>query len=152
MSDIEREVVVSCPPDRVFDVLSNVERLTDFSEMTVAVNNGPGRAVQSGDRFEQVVKVAGVELETEWQVLEVSTAGQVRSLRFEGTSQGDVRATVTHRLVPEGSGTRVTFTVEYDPPYGVLGEIADKLLFERRNEKDAERILGRLKDICESPA
>jgi carbon monoxide dehydrogenase subunit G len=112
MSDIEREVVVSCPPDRVFDVLSNVERLTDFSEMTVAVNNGPGRAVQSGDRF----------------------------------------ATVTHRLVPEGSGTRVTFTVEYDPPYGVLGEIADKLLFERRNEKDAERILGRLKDICESPA
>jgi uncharacterized membrane protein len=151
MSTIEREVVVSCPPDRVFDVLSNVERLPEFSEMTVAVHHAPGRPVQLGDRFEQVVKVAGIELTTEWKVVEVTAAGGVRSLRFEGTSQGDGRATVVHRLAPEGSGTRATFAVEYDPPYGVLGEIADKVLFERRNEKDAERILERLREICERP-
>jgi hypothetical protein len=58
VAKIEREIVVSCSPDHVFDVVSNIERLPEFSEMTVAVKNGPGRAVRTGDRFEQVVKVA----------------------------------------------------------------------------------------------
>jgi ribosome-associated toxin RatA of RatAB toxin-antitoxin module len=50
MSKFAREVVVSCPPNHVFDVLSNVERLPEFSHSTVAIRNGPGRAIQVGDR------------------------------------------------------------------------------------------------------
>jgi len=50
MANFVRDIVVACPPDHVFDVLSNVERLPEFSEMTVAVRNGPGRAVQTATR------------------------------------------------------------------------------------------------------
>jgi hypothetical protein len=32
---------------------------------------------------------------------------------------------------------------------GLLGEIADKVLFERRHEEEAEHILGRIKELCE---
>lgn len=42
MTNFVRDIVVACPPDHVFEVLSNVERLPEFSEMTVAVRNGPG--------------------------------------------------------------------------------------------------------------
>ena len=43
----------------------------------------------------------------------------------------------------------MSFDVDYDPPFGILGEIADKLVFERRNEEQAEQILARLKELCE---
>jgi len=148
MSTICRDTLVQCPPNRVFAVLANVERLGEFSDMTVAVRNGPQRPALVGDHFEQVVKVLGIEIETKWEVMEVVPD---HLIRFEGHSAGDGRATLTHRVVPEGTGSRVTFDVEYDPPLGILGDIADKLVFERRHEHEAEQLLARLRELCETP-
>ena len=149
MSNFVRDIVVACPPEHVFDVLSNVERLPEFSEMTVAIRNGPGRALQNGDKFEQAVKVLGIEFDTEWTVTEVVPA---RTISVEGRSDHNGKASMTQRVTAEGSGSRVTFEVDYDPPFGILGEIADKVVFERRNEEQAEQILTRLKEICEGAA
>jgi len=146
MANFVRDVVVSCPAAHVFGVLSNVERLPEFSEMTIAVRNGPGRAVQKGDHFEQAVKVLAVEFDTEWEVVDVVPDSMIR---VEGRSHSNGRATLTQHITPEGEGSRVSFEVDYDPPFGILGEIADKLVFERRNEEQAEQILARLKELCE---
>ena len=146
MTNFVRDIVVSCPPAHVFDVLSNVERLPEFSEMTVAIRNGPGRAVQVGDTFEQAVKVLGVEFDTDWEVTEVVPA---QTIRVEGRSQHNGKASLTQNVTVEGTGSRVSFEVDYDPPFGILGEIADKVVFERRNEEQAEQILNRLKELCE---
>jgi hypothetical protein len=146
MSKFSREIVVACPPSHVFGVLSEIERLPEFSHLTVAVRNGPGRPLQVGDKFEQAVKVLGIEFDTEWEVVEVVADTK---LRVEGTSQHSGKASLTQNVTPEGSGSRVTFEVDYDPPFGILGEIADKVVFERKNEDDADRILARLKEVCE---
>jgi uncharacterized membrane protein len=146
MTSFEREIVVSCPPASVFGVLVDVERLPEFSHMTVAIRNGPGRPIQVGDRFEQAVKVLGVEFDTDWQVIEVSPDTKIR---VEGTSRANGRASLTEHITAEGEGSRVRFVVDYDPPFGILGDIADKVVFERRNEEDAERILASLKALCE---
>lgn len=149
MTNIVREVVVSCPPSHVFDALANVERLPEFSDMTVEIKNGPGRTVQVGDTFDQVVKVLGRELDTEWEVTEVA---QDSLIRVEGRSKSNGRASLTETLTPNGEGTLVRFEVDYDPPWGILGEIADKVVFEKRHEEEAESLLGRLKEMCEGSA
>ncbi len=149
MTIISRDTLVQCPPSRVFAVLVDLERLTEFSDMTIAVRNGPQRPVQVGDHFEQVIKVLGMEIDTKWEVMEVVPD---RLIRFNGHSDGDGRASLTHRVDPEGAGSRVTFEVDYDPPLGILGDIADKLVFERRHEHEAEQLLSRLRDLCETPA
>ncbi len=146
MASFVRDVMVSCPPGHVFALLSDVERLPEFSEMTVAIRNGPGRPVQKGDRFEQAVKVLGVEFDTEWEVVDVVPDSMIR---VDGRSHSNGRATLTQHITAEGDGSRVRFEVDYDPPFGILGEIADKVVFERRNEDQAEQILGRLKELCE---
>ncbi|MGB8857688.1 MAG: hypothetical protein WCC60_00455 [Ilumatobacteraceae bacterium] len=46
----------------------------------------------------------------------------------------------------------MTFEIEYDPPFGILGDIADKAVFEKRHEHDAEQILVGLKTLCEGVA
>ncbi len=40
----------------------------------------------------------------------------------------------------------------FDPPFGILGDIADKAVFEKRHEDDAEQILAGLKALCEGAA
>lgn len=147
MAKFARDEFVSCPPQRVFDLLCDLDRLSEFSHMTVGIRNGPGRAIATGDRFEQVVKVLGVEFDGEWEVTSVVPGSLIR---IEGRSHSNGKASLTQRITPEGGGSRVTFDVDYDPPFGVLGELADKVLLERRSEEDAEKILAALKVLCEA--
>ena len=146
MGHITRSTSVACPPERVFEVLANVERLPEFSAMTVDVRNGPGRPVQAGDRFDQVVKILGKELESEWRVVEVQPPSL---LRFEGTATAGATATLTERLTPDGDGTRVELDVDYDLPLGVLGDAVDAVFLHSKNEEQAEEILSKLKGLCE---
>ena len=148
MSSLSRSTVIDCPPDRVYAVLSNVERLPEFSEMTAEVRNGPERPIRLGDRFEQVVKVLGAELETEWEVVELSPPNL---LRFEGTATGGARATLVERLSSSGGGTLVELEVDYDLPLGILGKAVDAAFLHGKNEEQAEQILVRLKELCERP-
>lgn len=147
MSTLSRSTTVACPPDRVYAVLSEVERLPEFSDMTAAVRNGPGRPVRVGDRFEQVVRVLGVELESEWRVVEIDPPSL---LRFEGEAAGGARATLVERLRPEGDGTRVELEVDYDLPLGILGKAVDAAYLHSKNEEQAEEILAKLKQLCEA--
>jgi ligand-binding SRPBCC domain-containing protein len=146
MGRINRSTVVDCPPDRVFAVLADVDRLTEFSSMTVSIRNGPGRPVQAGDTFEQAVRILGKELESEWTVVEVVPS---TLLRFEGTAPAGARATLVERLSPDGGGTRVELDVDYDLPLGILGDAVDAVYLHRKNEEEAEDILARLKALCE---
>lgn len=146
MGHIVRNVTVACPPEKVFGVLADINRLPEFSDMTVDVK-GPDRPLAVGDRFEQTVKVAGKELATEWEVVEVTAPSLIR---VEGTSGHNGRASLTDRILPsDEGGSYVEIEVEYDLPLGLLGEIADKVVVERMNEKEAEGILAKLKELCE---
>ena len=56
---------------------------------------------------------------------------------------------MTQHVTAEGDGSLVTFEIEYEPPFGILGDTADKVIFESRHERDAEEILTGLKTLCE---
>jgi len=149
MTSLTRATHIACPPDRVYSILAVAERLPEFSDMTVDVRNGPGRPLQVGDTFEQVVRVLGTELESDWRCVELQPASL---LRFEGTATAGARATLTERLSPEGDGTRVELEVDYELPLGILGKAVDAVFLHGKNEEQAEQILERLKALCEAAA
>ena len=103
-----------------------------------------------GDHFDQIVKVLHLELETEWEVTQLVLNEKIC---VEGRSKANGSATVTQHVAADGDGSLVTFEIEFEPPFGILGDIADKVIFESRHERDAEEILSGLKTLCEgSPA
>lgn len=53
-------------------------------------------------------------------------------------------------LAQEGAGTKVTLTIDYEMAGGGLGKIADKLVVERMNDKNAAASLENLKSAVES--
>lgn len=148
MTSIKRDITINCPSDQVFAVLADVDRLPEFSDMTVAVENAPGRPLQVGDHFDQIIKILGIEIDTEWEVTEIEADTRIR---IEGRTKSNGKASLTEHVAADGHGCKVTFDVEYDPPLGLLGDIADKVLFERSHEEQAEQILSRLKALCEAP-
>lgn len=149
MTRIVREVEIGCPPEQVFEELCRVDRLPRYSHLTVSVTGAPARPVAVGDVFGQVVRVLGVEFETDWVVMHLDPG---RLIHVDGTSPANGTATVVQSVEPTEAGCRVHMTVDYEPPLGILGEIADRLIFEHRNEEDAERILDRLRAHCEGEA
>lgn len=147
MGHLTRSTTIDCAPERVFAVLSDVDRLPQFSSMTVDVRNGPGRPIQAGDTFDQVVKILGKELESRWRVVEVRPPSVIRC---EGEATAGARATLTETLAPEGTGTRVELDVDYDLPLGILGDAVDAVFLHSKNEEQADEILARLKSLCEA--
>ena len=147
MANIIREASASRQSSEVFAVAAQTERLPEFSDMTVAVNNGPGRPLQVGGHFDQIVKVVGIEVDTEWEVTEMVADSRIK---IEGRSKSNGRASITETVTPHVDGCVVRLVVDYDPPLGLLGEIADKVLFEKGHEEQAEQILIRLKTLCET--
>ncbi len=143
MTKIAHEAVVSCPADGVFALLSYVERLSEFSEIAVDAKDAPGCPVQAGDRFDPVIRVVGVEVDTEWEVVEVETD---KLIRIEGRSKSNGRASLAEALTPDGEDCLMRLEVDYDPPLGIIGEIADKSVFERRPE--AAHVLAGLQPLC----
>jgi hypothetical protein len=146
MTTLIRATSIACPPEHVCAVLADVERLPEFSDMTVAIRNAPGRPVQVGDTFEQVVRVLGVELESEWHVVAVDAPHE---LRFEGSAPGGARATLIERIMPERDGSRVELEVDYELPLGIIGQAVDAVLVRGKIEDQAEEILTRLRLLCE---
>ncbi len=147
MARIERSIEIDRPAEEVWEVLADVSRLPRFSPMTVRVTDAPARLERPGQTFKQVVRVVGMDLESDWtvQVLEPN-----RILTVEGTAEHDARCLLVERIDPIPSGSRLTLEADYDLPYGKLGELADKLLVERRVERECGQILENLKDLVEA--
>ncbi len=127
MTSIQRQISISCAPKEVFKVLVGVEHLAEFSHVTVAISNAPGRMLAVGDHFNLVAKVLHVDLDTEWEVTEVVAD---ETIRVEEESKANGSASVTQHVAAEGDGCLVTFEIGYDPPFGILGDIANKAIFE----------------------
>jgi uncharacterized membrane protein len=72
--------------------------------------------------------------------------GQGQTIKMDGMITGSNR----WRYGPEGSGTRVTATFDYEMPGGGVGQMLNKLVVEKMNAENLEKSLQNLKSLVES--
>ena len=70
---------------------------------------------------------------------------------YENTSGIPSTFTWTYDAVEPGR-TQVKVVIDYTLPGKLLGRVADKLIFERYNEREIEHTLQNLKTTCEAHA
>lgn len=145
VTDINTSIDIDGPRERVFDQLVNWKELTTWSTITGA-HTGPDRCTRVGEEFTQKLKVAGVEVDSQWRVTEYDRPNVVA---YEATGPGGSWMRMRQRVHPAEAGSRVELEVQYDLPGGVLGDVVDKLYVERRNEREAEHSLHNLKELIE---
>lgn len=149
MTTVERSVEVAAPAPRVWSLVEELWRMPHLSPSTVEVR-GPDRLTEVGQTFEQTVRIAGRRFHSTW-TLERLVPG--RCLHAEGELMRGVLYGITQAIEPIGTQrSRLTFTMTYELPFGLLGKLAGRLGAERRAIEEAEQVMAGLKALAEEGA
>lgn len=148
MATIKRSVDIAAPPEQVWELLEDVRRLPEYSESTDEVEDAPERITSVGQEYVQVGRLLGMKLRSRWKVVGLE---QGRMISSEGSLAKGVRYTLTQRLEPIPSGTRLAIDIDYTPPGGKLGVLAAKAGAEAKAGKEAQTVLEGIKRTIERP-
>lgn len=144
MTTIKKSILINAPLEDVEALMDDPERLTEWYAGITAAEAGPGYPAEVGSVNNVTYKAAGITFKTKLTTLEY-VPQEHRKFQMEGMISG----TNHWQLAAEGEGTRVEVTFDYEMPGGGVGKIADKLVVERTNDKNAATSLANLKALAE---
>ena len=143
MPKVERSAYFNLPPTEVQAYLSTPahsgEWLVGFTPSLELLQD---ESAVAGTAFQAVFAMAGQSFDVTITYVE-HEEGVYDVLE----TTGDISSRHTWRYEPEGSGTNVTATIEYEVPASALGRIVDRLIVERLNAKNLEQSLENAKII-----
>ena len=148
MAHIARTIEIDRSPEEIFDYITDLDRLTEWATVVKETRDLGERPIQQGTTFSQTVKAAGsVEIDCTWRVKQLE---RPRHVHYEATAPdgGEMQMSQTVTRLDDGR-SKVEIDLDYEVPGGILGQIADKLIFEGQNEKEADTSLENLKRILE---
>lgn len=147
MAHIERRITIDATPEEVFTVLTDLDRLPDWSTVTVETHDTPEGGLRNGQTFRQTLRILGRTLEADWRVEDLKAPN---SVAYTATAPGGGTLRMAQHVHPEGKGSRVELDLDYDLPGGFAGEALNRAYLERRNEREAEHSLQNLKELVET--
>jgi hypothetical protein len=79
MTQIRQTIDVDARQEDVFTVLTDLDRLPDWSTITVATRDAPAQPLSKGDTFRQSLRVVGRQLDNDWTVTDSTVLGTSRT-------------------------------------------------------------------------
>jgi len=143
MAKVERSILINAPGDRIDEITRDGRRLTEWYTGIEKAEPDEGYP-NPGGKLVMTYKSGGVKFDITQTVLE-RTEGKSAKYKMEGMITG----TNDWIYTPEGEGTLVKATFDYEMPGGVLGKLADKMVVERMNIENLEKSLENLKKLAE---
>jgi uncharacterized membrane protein len=149
MSHVRHSILIEAPPEHVWAIGRDPERMPEWNTTVVSVKDAEGPLDVPGARLTVVSKIAGRPLDITWHIEEVETP---RFFVATATTPlgGSARQRVDYE--PEGTGTRVTIDMEYEIAAGILGQVLSKAFAERAIERDVHHSAENLKALAEEAA
>jgi uncharacterized protein YndB with AHSA1/START domain len=102
MGKIKKSIDINAAGDVVFDLLTDLDRLPQWSTITVETHGTPRQPIEEGDTFVQTLRILGQAVETQWRVVELK---RPRKLAYETTAPGGGRMQMK-QSVPDSAGVR----------------------------------------------
>jgi carbon monoxide dehydrogenase subunit G len=131
---------IARPPEDVFELLSDIERLPEWQASAIEAHaEGP---LAEGSRVTEKRRLLGRELDTDLEVVAYVPPTRL-TLRSLG---GPVNFTVDHELVAKAGGTQLTLVAEAQP--GGLLRLTEPVL-ARTAEQEFRQDFDRLKELLE---
>ena len=143
MAIVQRTVQIKASPQETMALLSDASRWPDwYPGMTELSITAP--FPEKGGKVAFKAKSAGLSMPVSETVIDYQP-GKLQLFQMEGALSGRAR----WELSPEGDGTLLTTTFDYELPGGVFGKIADALIVKRMNRKSLGEGLNNFKALVE---
>jgi uncharacterized membrane protein len=143
MAKLEKNITINAPLDKTFAYISDRNNLPDIWPSLVEITNIKPLP-NGGCTNRWTYKMAGIRLSGTSEDTEF-----VANQRIVSKTKGGVASTQTWTFQSEGSGTKVTFGVEYTLPVPVLGKLAGAVI-TKMNESEGTALLENLKAVMEA--
>lgn len=147
MTHIQRSIDIDAAPDRVFAQLVEWDHLRRWSTITVD-HTGPSVCASVGETFQQTIRIAGLDLRTDW---DVTAYDPPERIAYRVTGPGDSTLSMRQQVTPIDRGARVTFDISYQLPFGPLGDAIGRLYAHRGIERTTAHTLTNLQRLLETP-
>ena len=145
MPVVENSIVINAPVEKVFGILDDAERLSEFVAGVVGVSDISRTEQRVGDSVNVTYSVLGVHLNLK-TTIQKWEKNKLVVARLEGAFPG----TATTTFNEQDDGVKVTQTFDYTIGGGVLGRALNAVLVERMNERNAQHTRENLKTLCET--
>lgn len=142
---VETTIDVAAPPERLFAVLMDPERLEDWVTMSRSVEAVPADGLAEGSTFKQKLRLAAVDFEVTWTIKRLNAP---RLAEWEGRGPSGTSAYVLYELEEIENGTRFHYVNELELPAGPAGKVAGRLA-SKPAKKSMEASLEKLCGLVE---
>ena len=144
VAKIVRSINIDVPPDKVFAYVQDLENMPEWMSSCKSHRITSHQRSGVGTTTHCVMEQAGRIIEWDSVVTEY-VKNQKMMWHCEKPSRNDG----IFEFEPTTTGTKVTFTMDYDLPYSILGAIIDRLKVSRSIQQAIDDGLRRLKEILE---
>jgi ligand-binding SRPBCC domain-containing protein len=144
-SGISRSIQINAPIEKVFNFITNPGNWTVYVTSLVDVRNISDKKIKKGTSYEWTYRMLGVNLDGKGNVVEFS-----RNSKFGMEMEGAFPIRESFVFEEDGGATKLTFSIHYNVPGKVLGVIANRLVIEKLNVKEAIAVLNKVKALCEA--
>jgi len=150
MGQISESVDINAPLEICWAINADASRLTEWNPAILEVRDVTGPLDKVGTTYTGVIRAMGRRFDGRNKVLRVEP---LKSVDTAGTGVGGAMARVHVEFARRGpSATRVTVTIRYDLPGGILGGIAEKLFATRQLEEQLTTSNAGFKALAEREA
>ncbi|HMQ70302.1 MAG TPA: SRPBCC family protein [Ignavibacteria bacterium] len=137
MNEIKKSILINCPVSKAFLFHSDTNNLKKITPDSIKVKIlRMDLPLKEGSEIGLEIKQFGF-LKNKWQIR--LTAFIQNSLITDTQISGPFKSWVHDHIFDEAEGkTKMTDRIRYELPFGVLGNIADKILVNKMIEKQFE--------------
>jgi uncharacterized protein YndB with AHSA1/START domain len=146
MARVEHKTLIKTTLEKAFDYVVQPANRPNWIGSVLEVTNISEGPLGVGTTWNEKQKVAGRVLEYQCRITEFD---RPKNWAMEITMLG-VKSKLINYFEPEEDRIRMTLIIDYTLPGSFLGQIADRLLFERIFEKTCRENAGTLKIVLES--
>jgi len=140
MTAIDHEVHAACPPERVWALLADLEAVQRYNPgvRRAAVEGSQRTGVGARRSCDLVPKGRVVERVTHWE------DGRALGLEVAESDWPIHFMRWVTRVEPQGSGARITQSLEYQVKFGPLGWLLDRMVMKRKLTATLDAIFASL--------
>jgi len=136
------QVELDAPPEVVFDVLLDLDRLGEWVTAHEDVVEQPDEGLEVGSEFRQRLKVTGFSFKVSWELVALERPSLIE---WKAKGPGGSKARALYELSAISGGTRFDYLNEFELPGGRLSALAGNKIGEKQGREEAERSLANLK-------
>jgi uncharacterized protein YndB with AHSA1/START domain len=147
VSRVTAEIEIDAPPEEVWKVVMDPERLGDWVTIHREADRISERPLKNGSTLRQELCIRHVNFHVRWTVDEAKTN---KLAVWDGKGPARSKAHTVYRLEPNGNGgTTFEYENEFKAPLGPLGAAASRALVGGVPQREANATLKNLKRLIE---